>query len=143
MGQMIAYSGWTPGFTQLNRERNLAWILAQGTYSYTGSMYPIFAPLLGWVGTFLTGYGTASIMLFGKFQIEAAGLLGLSPSALASAMAVGASIGSVSSPFKIAIATPLCDGVGREGEILRKTIPLGLAISLALGILVWLLPGIL
>ena len=137
MGQMFAYSGYAPGFGGVDEARNLAWVLAQGTYRYTGSLYPVFAPLLGWVGTFLTGYGVASIMLFGKFQVVAAGLLGTSPESLAAALAVGASVGSVSSPFKIAIATPLCDAVGQEGAILRKTVPLGLAVSLAVGL--WVL----
>lgn len=137
MGQMIAYSGYAPGFQEVDDGRNLAWILAQGTYRYTGSLYPVFAPLLGWVGTFLTGYGVASIMLFGKFQVVAAGLLGTSPASLAAALAIGASVGSVSSPFKIAIATPLCGAVGQEGAILRKTVPLGLAVSLAVGL--WVL----
>ena len=137
MGQLVAYSGYRPDFSGVDELRNLATILAQGTYRYTGTMYPVFAPLLGWVGTFLTGYGVASIMLFGKFQVSAAGLLGVSPSVLASALAVGASVGSVSSPFKIAIATPLCDAVGLEGDVLRKTVPLGIGVSLALGL--WVL----
>jgi lactate permease len=138
MGQVIAYSGYSPGFGAVDKARNLAWVLAQGTYDRAGSLYPIFAPLLGWVGTFLTGYGVASIMLFGKFQVAAGELLGVSPASLASALAVGASVGSVSSPFKIALATPLCDAAGREGEILRKTVPLGLGVSLAVGVLLWL-----
>ncbi len=137
MGQMVAYSGYTQGFGTLDEARNLASVLARGTYEYTGSFYPVFAPLLGWVGTFLTGYGVASIMLFGKFQVVAAGLLDVSPASLAAALAIGASVGSVSSPFKIAIATPLCGAVGQEGAILRKTVPLGIGVSLALGL--WVL----
>lgn len=138
MGQMVAYSGYSEGFGTLDEARNLASVLARGTYEYTGSFYPLFAPLLGWVGTFLTGYGVASIMLFGKFQVVAAGRLDVSPTTLAAALAIGASVGSVSSPFKIAIATPLCGAVGQEGAILRKTVPLGLGVSLALGLWVWL-----
>jgi lactate permease len=137
MGQMVAFSGYTAGFASLDEARNLAAVLARGTYEYTGSFYPVFAPLLGWVGTFLSGYGVASIMLFGKFQVVAAGLLGISPESLAAALAIGASVGSVSSPFKIALATPLCGAVGQEGAILRKTIPLGLGVSLAVGL--WVL----
>jgi lactate permease len=138
MGQMVAYSGYSEGFAVLDEGRNLASVLARGTYEYTGSLYPVFAPLLGWAGTFLTGYGVASIMLFGKFQVVAGDLLGVSPGKLAAALAIGASIGSVSSPFKIAIATPLCGAVGQEGAILRRTIPLGLGVSLALGVWVWM-----
>ncbi len=140
MGQVIAYSGYSGGFTTFDPARNVANCLAQGLIASTGRFYPVFAPLLGWIGTFLTGYGVASIMLFGKLQLETASLMGLSPSILACSMTVGASIGSISSPFKIAIATPLCGAEGREGEVLRKTIPLGIAVSLGIGLftLLWL-----
>jgi len=76
----------------------------------------------------------ASVMLFAKLQLQTAQMMGISASLLASSLAVGASIGSVSSPFKIALAAPLCGAEGREGKILRKTIPLGLAVSFATGI---------
>jgi len=52
-----------------------------------------------------------------------------------SGMAVGASIGSISSPFKIAIAAPMCDAVGKEGDILRWTIPIGIGSSVVIGMI--------
>jgi lactate permease len=139
MGQMIAYSGYGPGFEQLSQGHNIPWLLAMGLKTYTGSWYPVFVPLLGWVGTFLTGYGVASLMLFGELQVHAAGLLQVSPVWLAAGLTVGAALGSVSSPFKIAIATPMCGALGLEGKILRTTIPLGLAASLLIGVILWIL----
>ena len=139
MGQVISYTGYGAGFANLDQAHNIPWIISQGLVHLTGSFYPVFVPLLGWVGTFLTGYGVASIMLFGQLQIQAAGLLGVSGPWLASALAVGSSIGSISSPFKIALATPMVGAIGQEGRILRLTIPLGLFISLAVGFFVWLL----
>ncbi|PIU32764.1 MAG: hypothetical protein COT06_00990 [Syntrophobacteraceae bacterium CG07_land_8_20_14_0_80_61_8] len=134
MGQVVAFSGYSADFGRFDPNNNLALTLAGGLIRYTGGWYPLFAPVLGWVGTFLTGYGVASIMLFARLQLETAAALGASPQLLAGALAVGASIGSVSSPFKIAIATPLCGAEGREGEILRRTIPLGLAAALLVGL---------
>ncbi|HEX2769441.1 MAG TPA: L-lactate permease [Geobacteraceae bacterium] len=134
MGQIIAYSGYQEGFGHLIPDNNIPLCLADGLITCTGRFYPMFAPFLGWIGTFLTGYGMASIMLFAKLQVQTAQLMGISASLLASSLAVGASIGSVSSPFKIALAAPLCGAEGREGEILRKTIPLGLAVSFATGV---------
>ncbi len=138
MGQIIAFSGYSPGFAELSNPDNIPWVMAQGLINYTQSLYPIFAPLLGWVGTFLTGYGVASLMLFGQLQVQGAELLGISPAWLASGLAVGASLGSISSPFKIAIAAPMCGALGQEGAILRATIPLGVAASLLVGIVLWL-----
>ncbi len=134
MGQIIAYSGYSDGFTHFAADHNIALCLANGLIAWTGKAYPVFAPLLGWIGTFLTGYGLASVMLFGKLQLQTAHIMGISPSLLACALTVGASIGSVSSPFKIALASPLCGAAGREGEILRATIPFGLAVSFATGV---------
>ena len=138
MGQIIAYSGYTPGFAELNPAQSIPWIMAKGLITYTQSFYPIFAPLLGWVGTFLTGYGVASVILFGQLQVQGAGLLGVSPAWLVAGLTVGASLGSISSPLKIAIAAPMCGALGQEGNILRATIPLGLAATLLVGVVLWL-----
>lgn len=134
MGQIIAFSGYGPGFERLTEVHNVPWVMAQGLAAYTGTLYPLFVPLLGWVGTFLTGYGVASLMLFGQLQIQTAGILGISAAWLASGLAVGASLGSISSPFKIALATPMCGAMGREGEILSATIPLGVGASFLIGL---------
>jgi lactate permease len=135
VGQVIAYSGYQPGFAQVDPALNIPLALANGVVEMSGDLYPLFAPFLGWIGTFLTGYGTASIVLFGKLQVDTAEILKISPVLLASGMAVGSAIGSISSPLKIALAAPLCGAQGREGEILQRTIPLGLGICLLLGVL--------
>lgn len=137
MGQIIAYSGYAPGFATLDQAHNIPHVLASGVAAYSGGFYPVFVPLLGWVGTFLTGYGVAALMLFGQLQVSSAALLGVSAQGLAAGLAVGASVGSISSPFKIAIATPMCGAVGQEGDILRLTIPLGVAASLLVGLVLW------
>ena len=137
MGQIISFTGYQPGFETLDAAHNIPWIISQGLIAFTGGYYPIFVPFLGWVGTFLTGYGVASIMLFGQLQLQAAALLGTSGTMLAAALAVGSSIGSVSSPFKIALATPMVNAIGQEGEILRITIPLGIGISFVVGLVLW------
>lgn len=144
MGQIIALSGYDPQTASILATNNIPWVLANGLSKMSGEYYPAFAPLLGWAGTFLTGYGSLSVMIFGKLQVEIARFINVSPEVLASAMMVGSGIGSISSPFKVAMATSLVDVVGREGEILSKTIPIGIAISLITGIwsyaLVYILP---
>jgi len=134
MGSIIAFSGLQGDLHTILKENNIAYILAIGFINYTGKLYPIFTPVLGWIGTFLTGYGIASIMLFGKLQISASKILGISQSYLASSLTVGASIGSISSPFKIALASPLCNCVGKEGDVLKKTIPIGIFVSILVGL---------
>jgi len=138
MGQIITFTGYKDATHAISRGDNIPYVLASGLSAMSGRSYPIFAPMLGWMGTFLTGYGSLSIMIFGKLQVEIAQFLHVSPEILASAMMVGSGIGSISSPFKIAIAASLVDAVGKEGEILKKTIPLGIAISLVTGLWAYL-----
>ena len=137
MGQIISYTGYQPGFAEMDAAHNIPWIISRGVSGFTGDFFPIFTPFLGWVGTFLTGYGVASLMLFGQLQVQAAQVLGVSPVWLSAGLAVGTSLGSISSPFKIALATPMCGAIGREGEILRLTIPLGIGASLIIGVVLW------
>lgn len=134
MGQIIALTGYEDHTSSITAANNIPYVLATGLSRMSGRFYPVFAPVLGWLGTFLTGYGTLSIMIFGKLQVEIARFIHVSPEILSSAMMVGSGIGSISSPFKIAMAASLVDAVGKEGEILRKTIPLGIAISLITGV---------
>ncbi len=138
MGQVISFSGFDPSFSKLSPSGNLATVIAEGLHAVTGIYYLFFVPFLGWAGTLLTGYGVASIMLFAKLQVNIGNLLGVDPALLASVLAVGAGVGSISSPFKVAIATPLCNGIGKEPDVLRKTIPAGIGVSLLLGCILFL-----
>lgn len=143
MGQIIALTGYDVQRGSIVAANNIPWVLANGLSKISGEYYPVFAPLLGWAGTFLTGYGSLSVMIFGKLQVEIAQFINSSPEILASAMMVGSGIGSISSPFKVAMATSLVDAVGKEGDILRKTIPIGVAVSLITGIWSYILVSIL
>jgi lactate permease len=138
IGQVISFSGFDPSFSSLSPSGNIATVIAKGLHAFTGIYYLLFVPFLGWAGTFLTGYGIASIMLFAKLQVGIGGLLGIDPALITSVLAVGAGIGSISSPFKVAIATPLCNGIGKEPDVLRKTIPAGIGVSLLLGLILFL-----
>jgi len=134
MGQVLSFTGSDlVSGPAINQVGNIPRIVAESLEVF-GPVYPVLVPFLGWVGTFLTGYGVASIMLFAALQMGIAAKLGYSPVLFVSALAVGASIGGISSPFKVAFAASMCGAAGEEGEILRKTIPLGMAACLLLGV---------
>jgi len=48
-------------------------------FASTGSLFPFFSPILGWLGVALTGSDTSSNVLFGNLQQITAGQLGFSP----------------------------------------------------------------
>ena len=100
--------------------------IAAGLVAITGSFYPFFAPLIGAIGTFVTGSDTSSNILFAKLQANVAGQLGLEGSDtnwLVAANTTGATGGKMISPQSIAIATASCDMQGKDGDIMLSAIP--------------------
>lgn len=64
--------------------------LAQSIVDLTGSSYVFLAPVIGALGTFVTGSDTNSNILFGKLQTIAASKLHIDPNWLAAANTSGA-----------------------------------------------------
>ena len=124
--------------------------IAKGLVSLTGSVFPFFAPLIGSIGTFVTGSATNANILFGKLQATAAGDLGLvnqgtffgvsgsETNWLAAANCAGSEGGKLMSPQSIAIATAACNMEGKDGDIMRKTMPFAIFWILMNGLMVFL-----
>lgn len=106
----------------------------------TGSLYPLFAPTVGCLGTFLTGSDTSSNILFGKLQTSVAQATGANSSWLAAANTVGATGGKIISPQSIAVATSACNLQGQEGTIMKKAMPYALLYIVIVGIMVYTIP---
>ena len=85
-----------------------------------GSFYPLAAPFIGALGTFVTGSGTSSEVLFGNVQLEAAKAIGTNEYWLVAANSLGVSAGKMLSPQSIAIGCAACALKGKDGEILGK-----------------------
>ena len=113
-------------------------IIASALATATGSLYPLFAPVIGCLGTFITGSDTSSNILFGKLQASVAGQIHVSPDWLSAANTVGATGGKIISPQSIAIATSAGNQQGKEGEILKAAIPYALAYVVITGIIVYI-----
>jgi lactate permease len=124
--------------------------IAKGLVLLTGASFPFFAPLIGSIGTFVTGSATNANILFGKLQATAASDLGLvnqgtffgvsgnETNWLAAANCAGSEGGKLLSPQSIAIATAACDMEGKDGDIMRKTMPFAIFWILMNGLMVFL-----
>lgn len=88
----------------------------------TGMAFPVFSPVIGLVGVFLTGSVTSSAALFGKLQQVTALSLGMNPILTTSANLFGSVMGKLISPQSIAVACAAVGLVGRETDIFRKTL---------------------
>jgi lactate permease len=103
----------------------------------TGGFYPLIAPLIGALGTFVTGSDTSANVLFGGLQVEVAKSLNMSPYWLAAANTCGATAGKMISPQSIAVATAATGLVGAEGKILNQTIKFCFVYVIVLGAIVY------
>ena len=88
----------------------------------TGSFYPLVAPLIGSIGTFVTGSSTSSSVLFSKLHASTGAELNINQIWLVAANTVGSTAGKIISPQSIAVATAATATVGKESEILTKVI---------------------
>ena len=88
----------------------------------TGVLFPFFAPVLGWLGVFITGSDTSANALFGKLQYETATSIGVSPVVTVAANVSGGVVGKMISPQSIAIAAAAGNLVGKESALFRFTV---------------------
>ncbi len=88
----------------------------------TGVMFPFFAPILGWLGVFLTGSDTSSNLLFGNLQKTTAQAIGVSPELCVAANSSGGVTGKMISPQSISVAVAATGLVGKDGDIFRFTL---------------------
>ncbi len=91
-------------------------------FTKTGHWFPFLAPILGWLGVFLTGSDTSSNVLFGGLQKATAEQLGISPILTGAANTSGGVMGKMISPQSLAVATAACGMVGEEGTLFRFTL---------------------
>ena len=88
----------------------------------TGVLFPFFAPVLGWLGVFITGSDTSSNALFGKLQSATATSIGVDPLVTVGGNVSGGVIGKMISPQSIAVAAAAGGLVGRESDLFRFTV---------------------
>ncbi|HVL10868.1 MAG TPA: L-lactate permease, partial [Burkholderiaceae bacterium] len=107
-------------------------------FASTGSWFPFFSPLLGWLGVALTGSDTSSNVLFGNLQQVTAQQVGVSPILTASANSSGGVMGKMIDAQSIVVASTATKWYGHEGTILRYVFFHSLVLALLVGGLVTL-----
>lgn len=108
------------GFAFVANDSGITITMAKGLAG-TGKLFPFFAPLLGWLGTFITGSDTSSNALFSKMQTATAQSIGVNPLFTVSGNAVGGVVGKMLSPQSIAVATASVGLSGQESSLFRFT----------------------
>jgi L-lactate transport len=106
-------------------------------FAATGTMFPFFSALLGWLGVFLTGSDTSANALFGTLQVVTAGKLGMNPVLMASANSAGGVMGKMISLTSIAVAGA-ATSMKRQDEALlfRFTLKHSVLLACVIGLIV-------
>ena len=91
------------------------------------------SPLIGVLGSFVSGSSTVSNILFSPFQFETAKLLNLSPLLILTLQLVGSAIGNMICVNNIVAVSATVGIVGMEGKIIKRNlVPLALYSLLAI-----------
>jgi lactate permease len=113
--------------------------MAKTMADLVGGIWPMFAAFVGGLGAFITGSNTVSDMLFGLFQWDMAGQLGISRTVIVSAQAAGGAMGNMICIHNIVAVCTVVGLVNREGDILKKTFWPFLIYGLVVGIVATIL----
>ena len=108
------------GFAYLVNDSGIILTLAS-VLANTGSFFPFFAPILGWLGVFITGSDTSSNALFSKLQAVTATSIGIDPVVTVAGNASGGVIGKMIAPPSIAVAAAAGNLIGKEADLFRFT----------------------
>ena len=101
-------------------------------FTSTGVLFPFFAPILGWLGVFLTGSDTSSNALFSGLQRTTAEAVGVDPHLTVASNASGGVTGKMISPQSISVATAATGMIGKEGNLFRFTLFHSLGMTLVM-----------
>ncbi|MEA5154045.1 L-lactate permease [Raineyella sp.] len=116
----------------------------------TGALFAFLSPILGWIGTYVTGSDTTANALFSGLQATVGKQIGLDPYLTVSANASGGVLGKMISPQNLAIAATSVGLIGQESLILRRIVGWSFGLLAFLCVLVglmstpvlgWLLPA--
>jgi lactate permease len=117
-------------------------------FAQTGFLYPFFAPLLGWLGVFLTGTDAGSNALFGSLQkITATTIwnppinafshldLGQAQVLICTANSTGGVMGKMIDAQSICVATAATHQLGKEADIFKAVIWHSIVLAAVVGLL--------
>jgi lactate permease len=106
-------------------------------------VWPLVSPLIGTLGTFMSGSATVSNMLFSLFQFTVAEQTGIPAVLVVSLQNVGAAMGNMIGVHNIIAACATVGLSGMEGELLKKNLATALLLALIVGVsamvVVWFL----
>ncbi|MFC8103186.1 L-lactate permease [Streptomyces sp. NPDC057363] len=113
--------------------------VAIGTWlAAVGGLFALLSPVLGWLGTAVTGSDTSANALFATLQQTAGQGAGIDPTLLVAANTSGGVVGKMVSPQNLTIAATAVEQPGSERVLLGKVAGYSIAMLAILCVLVYL-----
>jgi len=94
-------------------------VLARGSAELAGDVYPAVGPVLGAVGSFMTGSTTSSNALLASFQANVAELLDVEPVILVAAQTAGGNVGNSLAPVVVLVGAGAVSATDAFPRIVR------------------------
>ncbi len=101
---------------------NMPVVLASGAAVLLGKAWTGFAAVIGAMGAFIAGSNTFSNMMFSLFQFATALKTAAVPGVVVALQAVGGAAGNMICVHNVVAASAVVGLLGREGQIIRKTL---------------------
>ena len=98
-------------------------LIANKIAGVAGMAYPAAAVFIGSLGSFITGTGLGSNIMFAGMHVEAAGVLGINPITVFAGQNAGGSLGNLICPNNTVAACATVGEVGHENKVMKRTIP--------------------
>lgn len=131
--QAVVGIAFMVGLSNLMEVSGMSMTMAKVVSDGLGSFTPLVSSMIGTLGAFASGSNTSSNVLFAGMQENMALLLGIAPGILIAAQTTGGSLGSMIAPAKIIVGCTTADLNGREGEVIKRTLPYALLIGVVIG----------
>lgn len=112
-------------------------VVAQAASDLAGANWYFIAPLVGTLGTFISGSNTVSNIMFGVMQHDTAVQSGLPVTPILALQAVGGAAGNMICVHNVVAVLTTVGLLGKEGLVIRKNAAIGVGYSLLAGILAW------
>jgi lactate permease len=97
-------------------------------------VYTFLSPIVGGLGSFMTSSNMSSNILLGPLQERTADSLGLAQSVILAAQTAGGAVANSLAPGNVLLGTGAVGMPGREGEVIRWTVPYVLIFLVLAGI---------
>ena len=119
------------GYEQVD---SLIIVLVQGLSQSLGTFYPIFSPIIGSIGSFITGSTTVSNILLGKAQADIALGLGLSATTMLAIQGIGAALGNMIAFYNIVAVCSVVEIKQKASKVILYNLPVVIILGLILGL---------